>query len=207
MNDKGVTRQKIKGTKTKKRIYEAARTLFGARGYDTVGVDDIVREAGVSKGTFYIYFESKDTLIASLVKEYVETVDLCYQKHLDSLPSGMASRDALLSLIEKIVETMTDDIGLDSMRLVYRLQLAGDVSVEIVKGYNRELYRIFGNLLSRGIDCGEFCAAMPLEEMTNHFVTAIRGMCFEWCIRHPDFDFKQQALTHFSLLMTGIQKQ
>ncbi len=45
---------------TKKKIVTAAWKLFYRQGYDDTTVDEIIREAGTSKGTFYHYFDGKD---------------------------------------------------------------------------------------------------------------------------------------------------
>jgi len=47
----------------KLQIYEAATRLFGEYGYDGLAVDRICREAGISKGSFFQYFESKSHLL------------------------------------------------------------------------------------------------------------------------------------------------
>ncbi len=74
-----------------------------------------------------------------------------------------------------------------------------------VMTYNRDLYRMFDDVLSKGIERGEFRTDLPRVVLTRHFVMAIRGLSYEWCIRYPDFDLKQEALAHFKLLLTGIQ--
>ena len=51
---------------TKKKIVTAAWKLFYKQGYDDTTVDEIIREAGTSKGTFYHYFDGKDALLSSL---------------------------------------------------------------------------------------------------------------------------------------------
>src|SRR5215510_5181709 len=48
-------------------ILEAAGQLFREHGYGAVSMDQIAREAGVSKATVYAHFESKDRLFASMV--------------------------------------------------------------------------------------------------------------------------------------------
>jgi len=54
---------------------------------------------------------------------------------------------------------------------------------------------------------GEFKTAMLVETLTKHCIMTIRGLTYEWCIRHPDFDLKEQALKHFEILLNGIKKQ
>jgi len=53
-------RKKGKGERTRRKLFESAALLFEKYDPDDVSVDAIVEAAGVSKGTFYIYFESKD---------------------------------------------------------------------------------------------------------------------------------------------------
>lgn len=206
MKHEGTTRRKIKGAATKNTIFETAGELFTLHGFNDVSVDDIVRAAGVSKGTFYVHFESKDALIASFIEDTVEKVDFGYRAHLDALPTELSSAQMLLSLIGKIADTLVCDIGVEHMRTVYKLQLTGDGGIEVVKGYGRVLYQIFGDILRRGIMSGEFRGDIPQEELTRHFVMAIRGISYEWCIRYPEFDFKARALAHFSLLLAAVQR-
>ena len=51
---------------TKGRIVDAAWALFYEQGYDETTIDDIVERSETSKGSFYHYFESKDSLLSSL---------------------------------------------------------------------------------------------------------------------------------------------
>lgn len=195
-----------KGERTKGKILESAATLFGHHEFEDVTVDAIVEAAGVSKGTFYIYFDSKDSLIASFLTEYVRSVDTEYKAHLNALPDGTPASQMMLSLIEKIADVLTGIIGNHRMRLVYGLQLSGKVDMEVVKGYNRALYDLFTDVIARGMEQGEFSNTRTVETLTRHFVMAIRGLSYEWCIRYPDFDLKTQALAHFQMLLDGVRK-
>lgn len=194
-----------KGEKTKRKLFETAAELFDRYDFEDVSVDAIVEAAGVAKGTFYIYFESKDALIATLLSDYVNSVDADYNAHLDSLPPGMAASDMLLSLIAKITDVLVGTIGYQKMRTVYKVQLTGVLDMDSVKGYNRKLYRMFADVLTRGAERGEFNPKLSIDTMTKHFVMAIRGLSYEWCIRYPDFDLKEEALAHFRILLNGIR--
>lgn len=51
----------------REQILDGARKVFMAQGFDAASMNDIVREAGVSKGTVYVYFENKEQLFAALI--------------------------------------------------------------------------------------------------------------------------------------------
>lgn len=205
MKKEKINHRKEQAAETKKKLFESAAQLFGRFDFDEVTVDAIVEAAGVSKGTFYVHFDSKDALIGSFLSDYVSQVDADYQSHLDSLPAGTKAADILLSLIERIADILTGSIGYNRMRIVYKVQLTGAVNMEAVNGYNRELYKIFADVLGRGIAQGDFHTGLSLDALTKHFILAIRGLSYEWCIRYPDFDLKEQAIAHFNILLSGLR--
>jgi AcrR family transcriptional regulator len=51
------------------RILAAARSLFLRYGVRRTSMDDVAREAGIAKGTVYLYFSSKDAVFAALAEE------------------------------------------------------------------------------------------------------------------------------------------
>jgi AcrR family transcriptional regulator len=55
------------GQETLRRLLEAAIIVFDERGYGGARVDDIVRQAGTSHGTFYLYFSNKEDLFETLI--------------------------------------------------------------------------------------------------------------------------------------------
>ncbi|MFJ1968212.1 TetR/AcrR family transcriptional regulator [Streptomyces sp. NPDC087903] len=54
----------------REKIVSAGRTLIEARGYSALGVAEICRTAGVPKGSFYYFFESKEALALAVVDEH-----------------------------------------------------------------------------------------------------------------------------------------
>ena len=53
----------------RRQIIEGARRMFLARGFDAASMGSIAREAGVSKGTIYVYFRSKEDLFEAIVED------------------------------------------------------------------------------------------------------------------------------------------
>src|SRR3989337_4325952 len=56
---------------TRGRLMEAAIAIFARSGFDRATVDEIVREAGFSKGAFYVHFESKEDLFWAMLEERI----------------------------------------------------------------------------------------------------------------------------------------
>src|SRR5256885_13570038 len=52
-----------------RQIMEGARAVFLGQGFDGASMGEIARQAGVSKGTLYVYFDSKEALFESIVEE------------------------------------------------------------------------------------------------------------------------------------------
>lgn len=207
MNKGKINKKTAKAVETKKKIYESADQLFKKHGFDNVSVDSIVEKAGVSKGSFYVYFDTKNDLITTLIADTVYKVDLDYKSYLESFPPGTMASDILFSFVEKMADTIACAIGYDLMKMLYEAQITRTVNTEAVMGYNRKLYQVFSNIISQGIEQGDFRVDMSVDTITKHCIMAMRGLTYEWCIRYPDFDLKEQSLIHYEVLLNGIKKQ
>ncbi|WP_297437923.1 TetR/AcrR family transcriptional regulator [Thermococcus sp.] len=60
--------------RTRDKIVSAALELFANKGFDKTTVDEIVNRAGVAKGTFYLYFKSKDDLVKEVAVDAMPIV-------------------------------------------------------------------------------------------------------------------------------------
>ena len=205
MREKKPDKRKVQGAETRKKLYEIAKKLFSERNFSDVNVEDITDEAGITKGAFYVHFESKDALIASLIADYVASADMDYKTFVEALPNEMPASEVILALTQKIADELVDTIGCENMKKIYQMLLAGTVDTEAVKGYGRELYLLFYSILDKGIWRGEITSSLPPEALSRHFVMAIRGVSYEWCIRSPDFDLREHTIAHIRLLIEGIQ--
>jgi AcrR family transcriptional regulator len=206
MKKEKTSSRKEKALETKKKIYESAEQLIRENGFDSVTVDAIVEMASVSKGSFYVHFESKDALVAALIYDNVKKLDLNYRTYLDSLPGDATASDILILLAGRIADVLARDIGIDKIRITYGVQLNMTINTGMF-GYDRELYLAFREIICKGMQQGEFKSEIAADLLANHFVMALRGLTYEWCIRYPDFDLKDQYVKHFQILLTGIVKK
>jgi AcrR family transcriptional regulator len=66
---------RAQGRKTMRRLLDAGMRVFGERGFHAARVDDIVRAARTSHGTFYLYFANKEDLLRALAVECAQEMD------------------------------------------------------------------------------------------------------------------------------------
>ena len=206
MGKERMSKRKLQALETKKKIYETALQLVIEYGFENVSVDSIVEAAAVSKGAFYVHFESKDDLVTALVNDQTNKADLDYKSFLTTLPDHMSVFDTLVLLAGKTSDFMDSTIGLENMRALYKAHLTKTANTTSSMSYSRELYKLFIDVLERGIRQGELREDIPVDSLSKHLILAIRGITFEWCIRYPELCLKEQVLDHFKILLYGLKR-
>jgi AcrR family transcriptional regulator len=67
---------RAQGRETVRKLLEAGMIEFEERGFNGVRVDDVVRRAGISHGTFYLYFANKDDLFKALLRDALHDMEI-----------------------------------------------------------------------------------------------------------------------------------
>ncbi len=86
---------------TRQRLYETALQEFRNRGFDAVQVEDIVRAAGVARGTFYLHFQNKEDLLRAFRGSVEEQI----RERLEGLPHPRSPRDLVRHVTEALLST------------------------------------------------------------------------------------------------------
>ncbi|MCB2289117.1 TetR/AcrR family transcriptional regulator [Clostridium sp. CS001] len=100
-----------------KSLYDAAYELFTTKGVNDTAINDIVKEAGVAKGTFYLYFKDKYHIIDLIVlrkssKVLKEAIEISMKKEFQQFD------DKVIFFVDYIIEYLRNDKKL--LRLIYK---------------------------------------------------------------------------------------
>ncbi|MDR7123239.1 AcrR family transcriptional regulator [Pseudorhodobacter sp. 4114] len=110
-----VTEQGVRRGRKFDQVLEGARTIFLRDGFDGASVDDIAREAGVSKATLYAYFPDKQLLFREICAK--ECLRQTQEAEAEIDPSMTA--EAMLTLAgERIAGFIMSDFGQNACRLI-----------------------------------------------------------------------------------------
>jgi AcrR family transcriptional regulator len=92
------------GRETVRKLLEAAMAEFDDKGFQAVRVDDVVRRAKTSHGTFYLYFANKDDLFRTLLRDALHDMEII-TGDFPVVTRNQAGREALRSWVRKFCDT------------------------------------------------------------------------------------------------------
>lgn len=91
----------------RKKIIDAAITLFGEKGVEKTSLADIARTVGISKGTLYYYYSTKNDLIFDITKVHMEEITGGIFSIIDQKKETVSWQWLLKHLIETLLESET----------------------------------------------------------------------------------------------------
>jgi len=91
-------------------ILEAAHKLFSHYGFEKTTIEDIAKEAGPGKGTIYLEFDSKDSILMAIISNFIEAELAEIYNYLASLKLAMSQGKAPKGLIKHTKKLFLDHI-------------------------------------------------------------------------------------------------
>lgn len=182
-NDKELSRQQLKSKETKAKIFKAARHILQKKGYEELSIKNICEEAGVSNGSFYHHFKTKDDLLSY----YIEEQPSINPDRLD-LPSD--AKDAKKTIIYVYINYVhyCKELGVEFMSNYYTPK---NQSLNPLIRTERP-YPIITveNYLKKCIDAKLIRPAHSLDSLCTDIRMIVIGNVFEWCLKRGETDFE-----------------
>ena len=194
---KDLSKQQLKSMETKARIFNAAKRILKKSGYEQLSIKNICEEAGVSNGSFYHHFKTKDDLLSY----YIEEQPSINPDLLDLPSSKEEARETIVYVYLNYVRYCRE-LGVEFMANYYTPK---NQSLNPLIRTERP-YPIITvhNYLQKCIDAG----IIPLSDSLEHITTDIRmiviGNVFEWCLKNGDADFEGNMRRCLENYLNGV---
>jgi AcrR family transcriptional regulator len=164
--------RELKSAETKERIYQSMIALSEAYGYSNIKIKDICKQAGVSTGSFYNFFNSKDDVL----------LHYCYS-HEENTLKDMARSFTNESHLEKIKKIVLNRLwlGINKSPEMARLNMIAHVKNNITSfAPDSFYYKILNKEINAGKECGEFNPGISNEFAVKSFIYQGFGMLRNW---------------------------
>lgn len=187
-------------------LTSAALDLFVEKGFSATRLDDVAARAGVSKGTLYLYFDSKEALFKAVIEEGLVPALTAAEQRVAGY-NGSA-----IDLLRDLLLGWWQEIGGTRLAGVHKLIISESRNFPEVAQYYHDNVLVRGrallrSALQRGIASGEF---RPLDvEAAIDVIIAPLLMLVIWrfslCICGQETDPETYLKTHFDLLVHGLR--
>jgi len=185
---------------TKGRIIEAAWKLFYRYGYDDTTVDEIIRESGTSRGSFYHYFEGKDALLSSLSYLFDEK----YEQLMAERDPNMDSFELLMYLNRELFAMIENSISMDLLARLYSSQLITRGDKHLLE-HNRTYYKVLRNIIRQGQVDGQLRRDVTVNEMVRVYAMCERALIYDWCLSGGEYSLLQYGRTMLPMFFGGYR--
>ncbi len=170
-------------------------------------MDDIATEAGLSKGALYLYYKSKDAIIAALLKFLFnqELVNLRAFVEAADKEAGQTTREQLLALTHRLAAAMKwmerlQPIAFEFYAIAGR---RGEVN-QYLKDYFREYRTLLSQMIQRGIERGEFRKVDPHATAIT-LAALYEGLALLFFVDPKVILWEEQAEAAVGLLLDGLE--
>lgn len=190
-------------------IVEAALDLFVERGFNATRLDDVAQRAGVSKGTVYLYFESKEALFRAVVQDIVvpelARFEVLVRQH----------RGATTPLVRDLVHHWWRAVGETRLSGIVKLMTAEagnfpELARFFVDNVVRRGRRLFARVLRRGVASGEFRACNLNYAVRVLLAPLVFAVIYDRSLRPYDRDpYRAESFidAHLDVFLGGISAQ
>lgn len=173
-----VSQKARQAERTKKKLERVALKLFTKQGFDRVSIRDICKEADVSVGTFYHYFESKEHVFLERYTHQADQLNQCFLRFEDR-----PAKERILELACCYAENV-QNAGVEMMRLLYNPKSAAGRE----QGTLRQL---FSQILTQ-------------EREVELLLLGVQGVVYDWCKSGGEYDLREKMFEFLEVVLIGI---
>lgn len=188
-------------TKLKESIIQKGSDLFQVKGFTQTSIQDIVETLGVTKGTFYYYFTSKEELLMEINARYINDVlekqyAIMAKKHIGA---RMKIKEVMTMLIKNI-----DKQGANAKIFFREINNLNEKHLKIIIAKRKEFYLNLQKIIEEGIESGELRSDLRPDIVTF----GILGVCnwsYHWFDPQGELSDIQVAHIFADMVLNGLE--
>jgi len=191
------SKQQQKSKATKGRIFRAAKKILQEKGYEALSIKNICEEAGVSNGSFYHHFESKDDLLSYYIEEQPSI-----NSDLLELPANADEAKTAIILVYLNYAKYCRELGVEFLSNYYTPKnQALNPAIRTERPYPIVTVQAY---LEKAIAAGRIAPSLSIDEITTDIRMIIIGNVFEWCLRSDSTDLEINIRRSLGKYLNGI---
>ncbi|MCI6060048.1 MAG: TetR/AcrR family transcriptional regulator [Dorea sp.] len=191
-----LSKQQLKSKETKAKIFRAAKHILQKKGYEQLSIKNICEEAGVSNGSFYHHFKTKDDLLSY----YIEEQPSINPDFLD-LPSNSAeAKEAIVRVYLNYVH-YCEELGVEFMSNYYTPK--NQSLNPLIRTERPYPIVTVQNYLEKAIRAGVITPRLALDDITTDIRMIVIGNVFEWCLKSGNADFEGNMKRSLETYLSG----
>ncbi len=164
-------------------MLEAATSVLARSGFERATLDEIVREAGFSKGAFYVHFDSKDDLFWAMLEERISRQQEAFRQAVDYSKS---MGDNVRTILNAVFGLLGKDPLWGSLFMEFHAHAARNEKVRLRLATMYEGWRqLMVDILSVSREAGRMRRDADLELMATVLVATVEGSIIQ-CHLDPE---------------------
>lgn len=189
-------KQQQKSLETKTKIFQAAKRILKKNGYENLSIKNICEEAGVSNGSFYHHFKTKDDLLSYYIEEQPGI-----SPELLDLPSD--AEDAKKAIIYVYINYVhyCKELGVEFMSNYYTPK--NQSLNPLIRTERPYPIVTVHDYLQKCLDAGIIRLTHPLDEVTTDIRMLVIGNVFEWCLKQGNAEFEENMRRSLETYLDG----
>ena len=192
-----------KKLETKNKIFEVSGRLFKEKGFENTTVDEITKEAGIAKGTFFNYFPTKEALLMYFAEQKDELIyDLIEKETIKSIPI----KDKIKNLLVFLAESYEKDKELTKLVMFeyHRNIMHTDLTPDEPKNSIHRLSKILYDFLEEGVKKRDIKNHIDVNKAAENLTAIYFHSLIMWLKSESDYSFSSDISEKIDMLFEGI---
>lgn len=194
--DENQSLREKKKIETRNKIFEVSGRLFKEKGFEKVTVDEITREAGIAKGTFFNYFPTKAALLREFGKQKEEMV---YNMVRAELKNSTSTKEKIKNTLVFVARSNEKDKELTKLFVFEYLRHYG-----YEERNSRSLNTILQELFENGVKKGEVRSSIDIKRAAENITGIYFSSLMEWLWSNSDYSFSDDISKKIDIVFDGI---